>query len=335
MRGWIANTFQADLFLTSDGAQNASTQNRIPPATWRRLLTQPGVGDANVMQTAQIRIDNLSTMLVGVDMDFSRKHPNLTWREAPQDDAIFDFTRNAELGWVSESFSDRFSVRRGDGIKIPTPSGERRIVIAGVFSDYGNERGSLVVDRRHFAEWFGDELATSLILFVQPGERPETVQQQLAAEFPGLSVLTNRHLRGEILRIFRQTFSVTYALELIGILVAVIGLGMTLSSILLDRRTELTTLRALGWGRRELARATAIEGGLLAVAGVLAGTAASLGLGWILIYVINKQSFGWTLQFEVPWLPLAGLGGLVVAAGTAVAWFVGLRGSGLKADREE
>jgi putative ABC transport system permease protein len=157
----------------------------------------------------------------------------------------------------------------------------------------------------------------------------------LLAKFPGLSILTNRYLRSEILRIFHQTFAVTYALEFIGIVVAVIGLGMTLSSILLDRRTELTTLRTLGLNRGELARATAFEGGLLALCGVIAGTAASLGLGWILIYVINKQSFGWTLQFRVPWPALAALGALVVGAGTVVAYLVGRWGSHLAADREE
>ena len=157
----------------------------------------------------------------------------------------------------------------------------------------------------------------------------------MSAKFPGLSILTNGYLRTEILRIFRQTFSVTYALELIGIIVAVIGLGMTLSSILLDRRGELTTLRALGWRRREMAFATAIEGALLSVCGVIVGMLVSLGLGWILIYVINKQSFGWTLQFEFPWRQLAAIGGLVIGAGTIVAYLVGRWGSGLPADREE
>jgi putative ABC transport system permease protein len=209
------------------------------------------------------------------------------------------------------------------------------MTVAGIFCDYGNERGSMVVDRRHFAAWFGDELVTSLILVTKPGVSPEAVQNEWSTKYPGLSVLTNRYLRTEILRIFRQTFSVTYALELIGIVVAVIGLGMTLSSILLDRRSELTTLRALGWRRREMALATAVEGWLLSVCGVAMGMAVSLGLGWILIYVINKQSFGWTLQFQIPWGQLTGLGGLVIAAGTVVAYGVGRWGSQLPADREE
>jgi putative ABC transport system permease protein len=335
MRGWINNTFQADLYVSSGGAQSASTDSRISPATWRAIVAEPAVAEASVMQSAAIQINGLSTMLVGVDLAFSQRHQNLIWRQPPLDEKIFDTATTENLGFVSESFSDRFRVRRGDEIKIPTPAGEKAIAIAGVFSDYGNERGSLVMPRQKFAEWFGDERATSLILMTRTNVAPEQVQQELSVKFSGLSILTNRHLRSEIFRIFRQTFSVTYALEFIGIVVAVIGLGMTLSSILLDRRTELTTLRALGLRRAELARATAVEGALLAVSGVIAGTAASLGLGWILIYVINKQSFGWTLQFEIPWLALAALGALVIGAGTVVAYLVGRWGSNLAADREE
>jgi putative ABC transport system permease protein len=335
MRGWINNTFQADLYVSSGGAQSASTDSRISPATWRAIVAEPAVAEASVMQSAAIQINGLSTMLVGVDLEFSQRHKNLIWRQPPLDEKIFDAATSENLGFVSESFSDRFRVRRGDEIKIPTPAGEKMICIAGVFSDYGNERGSLVMPRQKFAQWFGDERATSLILMTQTNVSPEQVQQELSAKFSGLSILTNGHLRSEILRIFRQTFSVTYALELIGIVVAVIGLGMTLSSILLDRRAELTTLRALGLRRAELAQATAVEGALLAASGVLAGIATSLGLGWILIYVINKQSFGWTLQFQIPWLALAALGALVVGAGMLVAYLVGRWGSNLAADREE
>jgi len=335
MRGWINTTFQADLYVSSDGAQSASTENRISPATWHAIAANPAIAEMNVMQAARISLDGVNTMLVGVDLGFSERHQNLSWRQAPLNDTVFGPQQNGHQAIASESFCERFRVRRGDTVIIPTPAGKQSILIAGVFSDYGNERGSLVVDRHQFARWFDDELATSLIIVLKPGIPPENIQGELEQKYPGLSILTNRYLRGEILRIFRQTFSVTYALELIGILVAVIGLGMTLSSILLDRRSELTTLRALGWRHRQMALATAVEGALLSICGVAAGTVVSLGLGWILIFVINKQSFGWTLQFSIPWLSLAALGLAVIGAGTLVSFFIGRWGSGLPADHEE
>ena len=335
MRRWIAYTFQADLYATSAGAQSASSQNRVPPQTWQRIAHYPGVAELNPMQVAQIKLKGISTMLVGVDVGFSRRHPNLIWLQAPLDVDFFYDARDEKLGLASESFCERFQVRRGDVVDIPTPAGEKPILIAGVFCDYGNERGSLLIARSHFATWFGDELASSLTLITRPGIDPDQLQVELSHDFPGLAILTNRHLRKEVLRVFHQTFSVTYALELIGIVVAVTGLGMTFSSMLVDRRNELTTLRALGWRWNELAAAASLEGALLSTGSVLAGLITSLGLGWILIYLINKQSFGWTLQFQIPWLSLAAVGLLVILSGTITAWLVGRWGSGLAADREE
>ena len=104
---------------------------------------------------------------------------------------------------------------------------------------------------------------------------------------------------------------------------------------MLDRREELTTLRALGFTRRELAGAAAREGGVVAAAAVAGGLVLSVALGWLLIYVINKQSFGWTLGFAVPWGQLVALAVAVVATGVVVRYFVGRGGADLPADREE
>lgn len=191
------------------------------------------------------------------------------------------------------------------------------------------------MDRSRTVAWFGDDHATGLALDLVPDASPETVRAGLAAAHPGLAILTNAGLRAEILRVFRQTFSITYALEFIGLAVAVGGLALSLASVLLDRREELATLRALGFRRSEIARATALEGGALALCATTAGLALSLALGWLLIHVINKQSFGWTLAFSLPVAQLATLAALVVGTGAAVSYLVGRRAAQLPADREE
>ena len=327
--------YAADLFVASDGAQSASTRNFMLPETWRHILTLPGVAEANLLQTADVSFPEGRTMLGGAELGFFRQHVGLAWVQKPRSDLIYQPDANAGLALVSESFTLRFHKRQGDRLQVPTPSGTRSLEIAGVFADYGNERGSILVERRHFARWFGNEHVRSMMLIVEQGRDVEALRQQILADHPGLTVYTNRHLRAEILRIFRQTFSITYALELIGVAVAVAGLGMTLGSVLLERRGELTTLRALGLSRSEMAASTAIEGGLVGLSGLLAGLLTSLALGWLLIEVINRQSFGWTLQFSLPWNQMAWLSLLVVGAGTLVSFAVGRWGANLPADREE
>ena len=336
MQGWVRRTLQADLYISSSGAQSASSQNRISAAAARALATHPAVAHAAMLVAYPIEIDRIPTILSGVDLDNPATRPDLPWVDAPaRDDAVFDSSHNSTRALVSETFTARFDLGRGDTVRIPTPTGVKSVVIAGVYADYGNERGSILIDRHMASAWFADDTITNVSLFVKPGVDPDTLRAELALRYPGLSLFTNARLRDEVLRIFRQTFSITYALEVIGVVVAVTGLGLTLVSVLLDRREELTTLRALGFQRREIALAASVEGLAVSVCAAAGGLALSLALGWLLIHVINKQSFGWTLSYALPWGQLTALALAVSATGWIVSYGVGLWGADLPADREE
>jgi putative ABC transport system permease protein len=335
LRGWIESTFMADLYVSSEGAQSASTQNRIRPETWKALVSDPEVVAANVVQALELQLPGGSTLLFGGNPAFMRDQARIAWREEPTDDALWDPARNSGLAMASESFSHRFQLHRGDTLTLPTPTGPRRITLAGIFSDYGNERGSLVIQREHFAAWFGDELATSVIAKLRDPDQGSLVRARWKANYPGLAVYTQPHLRSEALRIFRQTFAITDALELIGIAVSVLGLGFTLASLLWERRNDLTTLRALGFRHSEIAWATTLESVLTALVGILVGLVASLALGWLLIHRVNVQTFGWTLETDPPWLWLGGLALAVLAMAALTGWSIGRWGAALPAEREE
>jgi putative ABC transport system permease protein len=335
LRGWIESTFMADLYVSSEGAQSASTQNRIRPETWKALVSDPEVVAANVVQALELQLPGGSTLLFGGNPAFMRDQARIAWREEPTDDALWDPARNSGLAMASESFSHRFQLHRGDTLTLPTPTGPRRITLAGIFSDYGNERGSLVIQREHFASWFGDELATSVIAKLRDPDQGSLVRARWKANYPGLAVYTQPHLRSEALRIFRQTFAITDALELIGIAVSVLGLGFTLASLLWERRNDLTTLRALGFRHSEIAWATTLESVLTALVGILVGLVASLALGWLLIHRVNVQTFGWTLETDPPWLWLGGLALAVLAMAALTGWSIGRWGAALPAEREE
>ena len=335
VRTWVQSALQADLYLSSSGAQSATADNRIAPATWRALAAHPAVARTAIFSAYPLTLAGKPTTLGGGDLADQSGRGGFIWIGPPPPTETLDPARNAGLAVVSESFSDRFGIQRGDTLAIPTPSGEKTVRVAALFADYGNERGTVLVDRTHTVAWFGDDHATSLALDLNPGADANTVRANILAAHPGLTVFTNSNLRAEVLRIFHQTFSITYALEVIGLAVAVGGLALSLASVLLDRRDELTTLRALGFRRIEIARATAIEGGVLALCATTAGIALSFGLGWVLIHIINKQSFGWTLAFAVPVGQLAALAVLVVGTGAGVSHLVGRWGADLPADREE
>jgi putative ABC transport system permease protein len=191
------------------------------------------------------------------------------------------------------------------------------------------------MDGMRASEWFNDRRAINLAATLRPDVEPASVRERWAADFPGLAVRTNRTLREEVLTIFHQTFAVTHALKAIGVAVAVGGLALALFSLLLDRRGELVVLRELGFRRRGIMAAVALEGLALSVIGLSGGLVLSLGLGWLLIFVINKQSFGWTLAYAVPLDGLALLAAGVLLAAMLTSLAIGRWAARLKGEEHE
>jgi putative ABC transport system permease protein len=127
-------------------------------------------------------------------------------------------------------------------------------------------------------------------------------------------VIANRSLRQEAIRIFDRTFAITYALEAVAILVAVIGIAGALLALVIDRRREFGLLRFLGAATGQIQRIVLVEAGFLGLLANLAGIVLGVLLSLLLIFVINKQSFGWTIQFHWPVATLLGALSLVYAA---------------------
>ena len=331
MRGWIERTMKADIYISSAGAQSASSTHFISPATVAQLREDPDVAELAIVQARTLLWNGREVLVLGADPLFSRKHGLFAWVQAPPREEWWQTGDGVPPSIVSESWGERFGAKVGDVIEV---AGHKARVVA-MNAEYGNERGSLTLPQEIFRDWFGTDEAWRVAAMLKLGADAETVRDRMQERHPGLSVFTNAHLRSEALRIFRQTFSVTHALEVIGVIVAVAGLGLTLTSLLLERRAVLATLRSLGMRRGEIARSAALEGLGVACAGAFAGIAAGLWLGWLLVYRINKQSFGWTLQFHAMGPELAALGFAVVAAGVLVAAVVGRWASMLPAEHEE
>lgn len=334
LTSWIEQLLKADLYVAAPGAASVANGNTISEVDWRALLELPGIDGADTLQRQSVTYEGRDLLIGGTTYhDDPARHLQLLWINAPE---TSDPSSLEDGGaWVSEPFARRFRKAIGDGVTLQTPAGNREVKIEGIYADYGNEAGTVLVAQRFTEEWFGDRSVSNLAIYTSPSFEPETVLEQVRERFPALVARTNQRLREESIRIFHQTFAVTYALEAIAVIIAVAGLGLALAGLLLERRNELSTLRAIGATRRDIARAAMWEGLGIALAGLVGGLVVSFFLGWILIGVINPQSFGWTLRYAVPWGALVFLSGITLATAAAVAWVVGYRNANLKSDREE
>jgi putative ABC transport system permease protein len=189
--------------------------------------------------------------------------------------------------------------------------------VTGIFYDYSSDRGVIMMDRRTFAARFGDLPPSGVSAYLRPGSDAERVRAEIAAALPAdrrVHIYTNTGLRAEVLRIFDATFAITYALELIAIFVAIMGVAGTLLTLVLERRRELAMLRLVGAERAQVRRMVVLEALMLGAVSQAIGVVVGLLLSLLLIYVINVQSFGWTIQFHVPTAFLVQMSALVLVA---------------------
>ena len=340
LSGWIRQLLKADLYVAPAGIGSASSEATLSKATWQALGEDPAVAGIDIIRHYPIEIDGKRTTLAGSEYADHDRSLRLSWRQKPVDPDPNSMktptTEGLSPAWISESFAIRFDKQRGDFVDLPTPGGIQRVEITGVYVDYHNESGTVLVNRSFLVDWFnGSEAISNMAVFLNPDADIDTVRERWISKHPSLVIRTNTRLRDEALRVFHQTFAVTHALEAIGIAVAVAGLALTLASLMIERRNEVMTLKQLGMTRRQLATATAIESVGIAGVGTAAGLLLSLALGYVLIHVVNRQSFGWTLQFAVPWVTFVGLALVTLLTSATVGWFIGRNGTHLKAERQE
>jgi putative ABC transport system permease protein len=194
------------------------------------------------------------------------------------------------------------------------------VTVAGVYYDYSSSQGFVLLDGQTLLRYLPNQPTTNAALYLDPGADPAAVLRTIRVRAGrGVSVAPNRELRRNAMIIFDRTFAVTWALEAVAIIVATLGAANSLLALVLDRRRELGLLRYLGASAQQVRNMILLEAGLLGLLAALTGLALGFALSLLLIFVVNKQSFGWTIQFHPPATLLEGALALVwcvtVAAG--------------------
>jgi putative ABC transport system permease protein len=189
--------------------------------------------------------------------------------------------------------------------------------VASVYRDYSNDKGTVVIDRALYLELFGDRRVTSVAVLAAPGTDVSALRRRILSAANGrwaLSISTNRELRAAALRIFDRTFAVTGALEAIAVAVAVLGIVNALVASAIERRRAFGLLRAVGASSSQIRGAVLVEAGLTGGVAAVAALPAAAAFAYLLLAVINPQSFGWTVALQVPVPRLALAVALVLAA---------------------
>jgi len=299
---WITQSIRGDLYVEPAGHRASGPATALPDSLVRGAAKLPGVLAVDTYRATPLRLRDRQVTLVGVDFSVQRRHGSLAFVGEPDGRAVLARALARGEAIVTESFAHRFRVSAGDTLRLPAPGGPAALRVAGVFFDYTTDAGAVLVDRAVFADRWRDGRTESLALYLVPGADASRVRSDLIAlAGPGLvlHVTPNQELRRRVLTVFDQTFRITFALQFIAVLVAVLGVATTLTALILQRGREIGVLRATGALRSQVRRIVLVESGILGLLGSLLGCAAGWVLALLLVHVINRQFFGWTIRMTV------------------------------------
>jgi putative ABC transport system permease protein len=235
---------------------------------------------------------------------------------------------NLPRAWVSEAMVDLYAARPGGVLVLPLGGRRAEFFVAGVWRDYVRQFGAVVIDRAAYAAATGDSRATEAALWLASGSDEAMVRASVhnaLSTLPSAELTNSGQLRQLSMAIFDRTFALTYALEAVAVALGVAGVASTFAALVLARRKEFGVLRHLGMSRGQILLLLGTEGGMLALIGAGIGLLLGAAMSWVLIEVVNRQSFHWSMDYHLPWLGLAGYSLVTVLACAVAAVLAGRR----------
>ena len=313
---WMDHQLPADLYLRPAGDPAADRHPTISVELVEKIAKLPGVAAVDRLRAYEISYDGMPVTLASVDLRVLRAYRKSDFFSGRPTSEVLDELRGKNNILVSEPFTYKHKVKTGDSITLSLGEARASFQIMDVYYDYGSERGYILMDRDVLLKYLPDERPTNLAVFVAPDAKPAGVRKEIQEAAAGHRILifSDRDLRTEAVRIFDRTFAITYALEAVAVIVAVMGIAGALIALVIDRRRELGLLRFLGASSSQIRKMILVEAGLLGLLANLAGFVLGYFLSLILVFVINKQSFGWTIRFHWPVAVLLGALTLVYTA---------------------
>ena len=296
---WLDATLQADVYVSTPGLAAGGGDARLPPAVVERILASPGVAGVSTYRNVTLSLPEGELRLVAARL-YPPHRRAFTFRAVGEADPWTAFAEGGLL--VSEAFAYRRGLRPGDRVVLPTGRGERAFPVAAVFADYAAEHGVAFIDRTSYDTHFDDDAISSLGVFAADGVDADTLIERLRAIDTGEAVVlmrSHRGLRAASLEIFDRTFAITAVLRVLALLVAFVGVLSALMALQLERTRELGVLRATGLTSREVWALLAAQTGLMGAAAAALAVPLGIALAWTMVRVVNRRSFGWTIDLAI------------------------------------
>ena len=305
---WIDRSLQADVYVSARG------RGALPPDLIETAAALPGVRQLSQTRRSQRMLDSGPIDVVGLSLpieardgfDWIAADPDMVWQQFAAGEAL-----------ISEPLATRLKLQLGDSLDLPGAEGLAPVRVAAIYRDYASSQGVLTLALDHYQSRFADMAVGAIGLYADADSVAALTRnlEALSADQPGVQVVSAESIRERTLAVFARTFAVTDLLRLLAGLIAVVAVVGALSALAIERQREFALLRSLGLSGSSLLRLQWLQASLLGLMAGLLALPIGIGLAVLLIDVINRRSFGWSMQLQLPWDQLlTAIGVAVVSA---------------------
>jgi putative ABC transport system permease protein len=300
---WIDQSFQADLWLQSQARASGNKEGRLAESMVTKAAAVKGVAAAEGFVDRRIIYDGMDAFLGAADFDVLTKYGNQLFTSGRSNKDVCSHVVGMRA-IVSEPFAVRRGVKAGDSINLETPQGTRSFQVEDVFYDYASDLGYVIIPRDTYKNLYGDSTVSNVAIYLEPGANFDQVRRKVFAAVSDNALVTlssTGELRKQAIIIFDRTFAITYALHTIAVTVAILSVMNALFALTLESKREFGILRYIGASRGQMAKIVYLQAALIGIFGNVGGIGLGYILSLLLVHVINKQSFGWSVQYAVPY----------------------------------
>lgn len=325
---WVEGSLRADVYITSESWARSLGPAPLDTAFLAQLRRLPAVDGIDLVRVFSGYVGDRRVVFGGVDFGSGQPQTRYPFLEADGPDPIGRVRRESAV-IVSEPFARKDDRWSGDSLTLIGLGGPVTLPVAGVYYDYASEGGYVTMDLSTMDRVFGPAPLTNIALYLNEfadAERTVDRVRALLADQP-LDVRSNRRLKAEVYTIFEETFAITRILQAMGLLIAACGITLTLLVIARERISELALYRALGAVREQIVVLFLGKGLSMAVLSLALGLAGGTLLAVILVFVINRAYFGWTIQAFWPWTTLLWQAVAILLVSAAASVYPAIRAS--------
>ncbi len=279
---WLDQTLKADLYIRPATDMDGAMGSKLDPQTLKAFGQIPGVKSMEKLRTLTMPWNGQDLSIVAIDMNTTLVPGRVSLKSGGDPSATLQSMTGQLLVLASEPLALKYHVKPGDKMVLAAAAGPATLTVKDIYYDYSNDHGTLMMDRGVYADLFKDNSVNAAALYLQPGFDPEAVTQDILRRLPeGTKVFiqSNGTLKGGAMKVFDQTFAITYGMEAIALLVAVMGILTTLTSLILERKQEIILLRYIGATRGKVTRMILWEAAWIGFLGNLMGLLAGPRLG--------------------------------------------------------